>query len=58
MALADEYDGFLIDIDGVVLLGEDPLPGAVEALAELAETGAPYACVTNNPRLSGDEQAG
>ncbi|MFM8519541.1 MAG: HAD-IIA family hydrolase [Solirubrobacterales bacterium] len=57
MALADEYDGFLIDIDGVVLLGEDPLPGAVEALAKLAETGAPYAFVTNNPRLSGDGHA-
>lgn len=57
MALADEYDGFLIDIDGVVLLGEDPLPGAVDALAKLADTGRPYAFVTNNPRLSGDEHA-
>ena len=57
MALADLYDGFLIDIDGVVLLGEEPLPGAVEALAELVGAGKPYAFVTNNPRLSPGEHA-
>ncbi len=57
MALADLYDGFLIDIDGVVLLGEEPLPGAVEALAELVGAGKPYAFVTNNPRLAPEEQA-
>ena len=57
MALVEEYDGFLIDIDGVVLLGEDPLPGAVDALAKLASSGRLYAFVTNNPRLSGDEHA-
>ena len=57
MALADLYDGFLVDIDGVVLLGEDPLPGAVEALAVLAAAGKPYAFVTNNPRLSPGEHA-
>lgn len=57
MALADRYDGFLVDIDGVVLLGEEPLPGAVEALATLADAGKPYAFVTNNPRLSPAEHA-
>jgi glycerol 3-phosphatase-2 len=57
VALADLYDGFLVDIDGVVLLGEDPIPGAVEALASLAGAGKPYAFVTNNPRLSPDEHA-
>lgn len=57
MALIDRYDGFLIDIDGVVLLGEEPLPGAVEALTTLADAGRPYAFVTNNPRLAPGEQA-
>ena len=57
MALVDRYDGLLIDIDGVVLLGEEPLPGAVVALAELAAAGRPYAFVTNNPRLAPGEQA-
>lgn len=57
MALVDRYDGLLIDIDGVVLLGEEPLPGAVEALATLAGAGKPYAFVTNNPRLAPGEQA-
>ena len=57
MALADDYDAFLVDIDGVVLLGEEPIPGAVEALEALAGAGKPYAFVTNNPRLSPGEHA-
>lgn len=57
MALADLYDGFLVDIDGVVLLGEEPIPGAVEALGALKDAGKPYAFVTNNPRLAPDEHA-
>ena len=57
MTLADQYDGFLVDIDGVVLLGEEALPGAVEALGELANAGKPYAFVTNNPRLAPEGHA-
>jgi glycerol 3-phosphatase-2 len=57
MALAELYDGFLVDIDGVVLLGEEPIPGAVETLAALAGAGKPYAFVTNNPRLTPEEHA-
>ena len=33
MALADEFDGLLVDLDGVVWIGRELLPGAVEALA-------------------------
>ena len=58
MALADLYDGFLVDIDGVVLLGEEPIPGAVAALEALVDAGKPYAFVTNNPRLAPGEHAG
>lgn len=57
MAIIDEYAGFLVDLDGVVLLGEDLLPGAAEALAELSGRGLPYAFVTNNPRLAPGEHA-
>ena len=32
MALADEFDGLLVDLDGVVWIGRELLPGAVEAL--------------------------
>lgn len=49
MALADEFDGFLIDLDGVVWEGRELLPGAVEALRELLERGVELAFVTNNP---------
>ena len=35
MALADEFDGFLVDLDGVVWIGREPVPGSAEALATL-----------------------
>jgi HAD superfamily hydrolase (TIGR01450 family) len=47
--LADEYDGFLIDLDGVVWIGSDLIPGAAETLRELAERGTDFVFVTNNP---------
>lgn len=57
MAIADSYDGFLIDLDGVVWLGHDPIEGAAEALGELRDAGKPFAFVTNSPRISPAEQA-
>jgi HAD superfamily hydrolase (TIGR01450 family) len=48
MALADEFDGFLVDLDGVVWIGREPLPGAVEALNALVERGKELVFVTNN----------
>jgi HAD superfamily hydrolase (TIGR01450 family) len=47
--LADDYDGFLIDLDGVVWIGRDVLPGAAEALRELAARRREFVFVTNNP---------
>jgi HAD superfamily hydrolase (TIGR01450 family) len=55
--LADRYDGFLIDLDGVVWLGHDFIDGAVEALNALAAEGKPVAFVTNSPRQSPAEHA-
>ncbi|HXV04452.1 MAG TPA: HAD-IIA family hydrolase [Solirubrobacterales bacterium] len=49
MALADEFDGFLVDLDGVVWLGPEWVPGAAEALQELIEAGKGIVFVTNNP---------
>lgn len=57
MRLADSYDGFLIDLDGVVWLGHDLLPGAAETLAGLAAEGKRIAFVTNSPRLTPGEHA-
>ncbi len=49
MALADDFDGFLIDLDGVVWIGRDPVPGAAEALRALLAAGKSIVFVTNNP---------
>ena len=48
MALADEFDGFLVDLDGVVWTGRELVPGAVETLAELLADGKEIVFVTNN----------
>ena len=48
MALADEIDGFLIDLDGVVWEGRELLPGSVDALHTLLEAGKEVVFVTNN----------
>lgn len=40
-------DGLLIDIDGVLLLGEEVIAGAAETLAALRARGIPYRYMTN-----------
>jgi HAD superfamily hydrolase (TIGR01450 family) len=47
--LADRFDGLLIDLDGVVWIGREPVPGSVEALRALLDGGKPIVFVTNNP---------
>jgi HAD superfamily hydrolase (TIGR01450 family) len=47
--LADRFDGLLIDLDGVVWIGREPVPGSVETLRELLATGKRIVFVTNNP---------
>ena len=49
MPLADRFDGLLIDLDGVVWIGREPVPGSVETLRELLAAGKRIAFVTNNP---------
>lgn len=49
MALADDFDGLLIDLDGVVWIGREPVPGSAETLAALLAAGKRIAFVTNNP---------
>jgi glycerol-1-phosphatase len=57
MTLADNFDGFLIDLDGVVWEGPDLIPRAVEAIAELLEQGKEIVFVTNNPGRPGGAYA-
>jgi glycerol 3-phosphatase-2 len=49
MAIADSFDGFLVDLDGVVWIGREPIPGSAETLAALTAAGKPVVFVTNNP---------
>ncbi len=57
MSLADSYDAFLCDLDGVVWLGHEFLPGAVETVTELMASGKGLCFVTNNSRLAPADQA-
>jgi HAD superfamily hydrolase (TIGR01450 family) len=49
VSLADQFDGFLVDLDGVVWVGRDPVPGSPEALAALLVADKEVVFVTNNP---------
>ncbi|HVD14743.1 MAG TPA: HAD-IIA family hydrolase [Actinomycetota bacterium] len=47
-ALAARYRAVVLDLDGVVYLGEQVIPGAAEALADVRELGVAVGFVTNN----------
>jgi HAD superfamily hydrolase (TIGR01450 family) len=49
VALADDFDGLLIDLDGVVWIGREPVPGSIETLTALHAAGKRIVFVTNNP---------
>jgi HAD superfamily hydrolase (TIGR01450 family) len=57
MALADEFDGFLVDLDGVVWIGRELVPGSAEALRKLLEDEKGICFVTNNPGKPAAEYA-
>ncbi|HKP88836.1 MAG TPA: HAD-IIA family hydrolase [Thermoleophilaceae bacterium] len=54
-ALALRYDQLVLDLDGCVWIGGDPIDGSVEAIAALREAGKRVTFVTNNPRLSAED---
>ncbi|MFC6725811.1 HAD family hydrolase, partial [Halobium palmae] len=41
--------GAVLDVDGTVLRGSDPIPGADEGLATLADAGVDRLFCSNNP---------
>ncbi len=45
-----KVEGLLLDLDGVVHVGDAPLPGALEAVARLREAKLPFRFVTNTTR--------
>jgi HAD superfamily hydrolase (TIGR01450 family) len=56
-SLATEYDVALLDLDGVVYLGEEAIPGAPAGLAAAREQGMRLAFVTNNASRTPDQVA-
>jgi glycerol-1-phosphatase len=48
MTLLRAYDCFLVDLDGVLYRGPEPIPGAAETVAEMKEAGKRVVFVTNN----------
>jgi glycerol 3-phosphatase-2 len=48
VAAADEFDGFLVDLDGVVWIGRELVAGSAEALRTLLDSGKEIVLVTNN----------
>jgi HAD superfamily hydrolase (TIGR01459 family) len=53
-ALAPRYDGLIVDLWGVVHDGVAPLPGVLECLRTLIETGKRIVLLSNAPRRSSD----
>ncbi|MUW14550.1 HAD-IIA family hydrolase [Halorubrum sp. CBA1125] len=50
--LASSFDEFLIDLDGVIVVGDRPIDGAVESLKRLQDLGVEITIITNNSQDS------
>lgn len=57
MHSADSYDALLIDLDGVVWLGDQLIPGSIDAIASRQAAGTPVVFVTNDSRTRTAEHA-
>lgn len=55
--IADRFDAFLFDLDGVLYLGNEPIPASIAAVHRLQQRGATVRVLTNNPRLSRQDLA-
>src|SRR5687768_9810647 len=52
-----DFDGLIVDLDGVVWIGPAAVPGSVDAIAELRARGVRLVFLTNDPRGSRAEYA-
>ena len=52
--LAPEYDGFILDLWGVVHDGTAPFPGVLDCMERLIGAGKRLVLLSNAPRRSGD----
>jgi HAD superfamily hydrolase (TIGR01450 family) len=53
----DAFDAYLLDLDGVVYVGHEALPGAPQAVAELRRRGKLVRFLTNDPRPTREDLA-
>lgn len=53
--LLSRYDQVILDLDGCVWIGPDPVPGAADAIIALREADKRVVFVTNDPRHAGEE---
>jgi HAD superfamily hydrolase (TIGR01450 family) len=53
--LLQRYEQVILDLDGCVWVGPDPVPGAADAIAAMRDAGKRVAFVTNDPRHAGEE---
>jgi phosphoglycolate/pyridoxal phosphate phosphatase family enzyme len=55
--LLDRFDHFLIDLDGVVYVGDQPTPRASEVFGAIKDAGKTRLFITNDPRHTTEEYA-
>ena len=55
---APPIDGVLLDIDGVLAISWDPLPGAIETVRWMRERGIPFRLITNTTTKTRADLAG
>jgi glycerol-1-phosphatase len=55
--MADELDGLIVDLDGVVWIGPNAVPGSVAAISELRARGLRLVFLTNDPSASREDCA-
>lgn len=53
--LADKFDVFLFDLDGVIYIGNNLLPGVKETITRLRQLGKGIYFLTNNPTLTREQ---
>ncbi len=53
--LLQRYDQVILDLDGCVWVGDEPVPGSVEAITALRAAGKRVAFATNNSWYAGEE---
>jgi len=58
MRIADRYDCFLLDLDGVLVRGDEPVAGAAGTIDALRADGKRFAFVTNNSARTPEEVVG